>query len=172
MTTMQSTSRLPLGFKDQGQLAAFKADLEQVIDGTRVKGRPVTALVVLTGTGTTFYSGNPDTPAGHHWDSSGLGTSDYEIDVCSPELLDGVFQHPHAGSNKEVIQGQEYAFCRNNGEGGFLQSFPQFEALARRWEKALGRVIDFRLKLNLTPVAQLPDPPAVGPGPILLLRRQ
>ena len=36
----------------------------------------------------------------------------------------------------------------------------------------LGRAIDLRLKLDLTPVAQLPDPPAVGPGSILLLRRE
>jgi hypothetical protein len=180
VVNMQGTSRLPLGFKDAAQLAAFKADLEQVIGVTRVNGRPITALVLVTGASTTFYSDNPDTPKGHHWDSSGLGTSDYDIDVFSPELLNGFFQHPNAGANEEVLgyRGSRYleetgkrVYCRNNGEAGFLQRFPQFESLVRRWEKALGRAIDFRLKLNLTPIAQLPDPPAVGPGPILLLRR-
>jgi hypothetical protein len=172
MTGMKGQPRLPLGFKDQAQLAAFKADLEQVIDGTRVKGQPITALVLVTGASTTFYSNNPDTPEGHHWDSSGLGTSGYDIDVFSPELLRGWLENPNARANEELLEDGKRVYCRNNGEAGFFQAFPQFESLVRRWEKALGRAIDLRLRLTLTPVAQLPDPPAVGPGPILLLRRE
>src|SRR5262249_39686192 len=156
------------------------AELEQTIDATRVRGRPITALVLVTGVSTTYYSDNPDHPDGHHWDSSGPGTSGYDVDAFSPELLSSCFERPGAKANEEVVgygaiylaEVGERVYCRNNGEAGFFQAFPQFEALVRRWEKALGRMIDFRLRLSLTPVAQVPDPPAVGPGPIVLLRRE
>src|SRR5262249_13747404 len=134
-------------------------------------GRPITALVLITGTGTTFYSNNPDTPEGHHWDSSGPGTSDYEIEVFSPELATALLRNPKPAVNEEIATQGEWVFFRNAGQRGFYQAFPQFESLGRRWENVLGRAIDFRLRLSLMPIAQLPDPPAVGPGPILLLRR-
>jgi hypothetical protein len=168
----KGSSRLPLGFKDQARLAAFKADLEEATNGTRVDGKPITALIQVTGVSTTFYSDNPDTPEGHHFDASGPGTSDYAIDVFSPELAGALLDNPKSAANEEVLEGGERVFFRNGGEGGFYQAFPRFESLMRRWEKELGRAVDLRLRLSLTPVAQLPDPPAVGPGPILLLRRQ
>jgi hypothetical protein len=168
---MTGNSRLPLGFRDQAQLAAFRAALEDVIDKIRVEGQPITALVQVTGASTTFYSENPDTPEGHCFDASGRGKSDYDIDLFSPELAAVLLRTPTVGANEEVLAGRERVYFRNGGAAGFYQTFLQFESLVRRWEQELGRAIELRLKLNLTPVAQLPDPPAVGPGPILLLRR-
>jgi hypothetical protein len=164
--------RIPLGFEGAAQLARFKADLEEVVANLRVGGRPITALALLAGASTTFYSDNPDTPEGHHWDKSGLGASDYDIDLCSPELAAALLDSPSAAANEEILEGGQHVYFRNGGDGGFYRAFPQFESLVRRWERELGRAIELRLKLELAPVAQLPDPPAVGPGPILLLRRQ
>ncbi len=170
-TKMHGRSRLPLGFKDHAQLAAFKADLEELIDKTRVDGKPITALVQVTGASTAFYSDNPDTPDGHHWDASGRGLSDYDIDLFSPELAGALLDNPKAAGNEEVLAGGKRVFFRNGGEAGLYQVFPQFESLVRQWEQELGRAIELRLRLDVTPVAQLSDPPAMGPGPILLLRR-
>jgi hypothetical protein len=169
---MNGHSRLPLGFRDQGQLAAFKASLEEVVGKARVDGQPITVLIQVTGASTTFYSENPDTPEGHCFDATGRGKSDYDIDLFSPELAGALLDNPKAAANEEVLWGGERVFFRNGGEGGFYQAFPQFESLVRRWEKEFGRAIELRLKLDVTPTARLPDPPAVGPGPILLLRRQ
>jgi hypothetical protein len=169
---MSGNSRLPLGFKTQERLAGFRADLEAVIGNIRVDGKPVTALVQVTGASTTFYTENPDTPEGHHWDASGPGTSDYDIDVSSPELAGALLDNLESAANEEVLRAGKRVYFRNGGAGGFLQLFPDFESLARRWEKELGRGIELRLRLDLTPVARLPDPPAIGPGPILLLRRE
>ena len=169
---MNANSRLPLGFQDQAQLASFEAALREVFDTTRVGDLPITALVQFTGASTTFYSNNPDMPEGHHFDAFGHGTSDYAIDVFSPELATALLDNPKAAANEEVLEGGERVYFRNGGEGGFFQVFPQFESLVRRWEYELGRAIDSRLKIDLTPIARLPDPPAVGPGPILLLRRE
>src|SRR4051812_914001 len=103
MVNVPDNSRLPLGFRDQAQLDGFKADLEQTVDGTRVRGRPITALILVTGVSTTFYSDNPDHPDGHHWDSSGPGTSGYDVDVFSPELLSSWFERSGAKANEEVV---------------------------------------------------------------------
>src|SRR5262245_14068308 len=108
MRKIDGSTRLPLGFKDHAQLTAFKADLDEVLEMTRVSGRSITALIQVTGASTTFYSENPDTPEGHHWDSAGPGKSDYEIDVFSPELADVLLQNPKVAANEEVLAGGEY----------------------------------------------------------------
>jgi hypothetical protein len=164
-------SRVPLGFEGQARVAAFQADLAEVISKVCVDGPPITALVQVTGASTTFYSENPDTPEGHHWDSSGRGKSDYDIDLYSPELAAALLDDPKVAANEEVLVGGERVFFRNGGKAGFYQVFPQFERLVRRWEQELGRAIELRLKVDLTPIARLPDPPAAGPGPIPLVRR-
>lgn len=175
MIKPNGNSRVPLGFS-RTQLADIKADLKKVIDATRVDGQPITALVQVTGASTTFYSNNPDNPLGHHWDSSGIGKSDYDIDIFSPELAETLLLTAKVATkvatNDEVLNKHGKVFFRSSGMYGFYQTFPQFESLARHWEKELGRAIDLRLKMDLTPVAQLPDPPNVGPGPILLLRSE
>jgi hypothetical protein len=101
-----------------------------------------------------------------------VGTSDYDIDVFSPELAAALLQNPKAAANEEILEGGRRVHFRNGGDGGFFQVFPQFESLVRRWEKELGRAIDFRLRLSVTPISELPAPPTVGPGPILLLGRE
>jgi len=81
--------RLPLGFEDYEQFHQFKDDCRKVIEGLKVNGESISALMRQTGTGTTFYSENPYRPLGHHFDKLRLEGKLSDIDIClfSPELL-------------------------------------------------------------------------------------
>jgi hypothetical protein len=142
------------------QLREFQADIQQTIASIQVDGKPISAALQVMGSSTSFYSGNPDKPLGHHWDRAGIGQSDYDIDVVSPELVKAMLQNPDAAANDKVLRGGERVIFKSGGEGGFYQAFPQFEALARRWEEKLGRDFDFKLKMDMTPIAD--QPPSSG----------
>jgi hypothetical protein len=168
---MEGDPRVPLGFESQAQLEEFKADIERALAGITVDGKPVTAVVQVMGTSTSFYSGNPDKAEGHHWDKKGIGKSDYDIDVISPELVKVMLQNPDAAANDVVLRNGERVIFKSSGPGGFFEAFPQFADLAREWKDKLGgRDVDFKLKMDLTPIDQLPPPPGSG-GPIPLVRK-
>lgn len=168
---MEGDPRLPLGFESQAQLQEFKDDIERVLGGITVDGKPITALVQVMGTSASFYSGNPDKAEGHHWDKKGIGKSDYDIDVVSPELVKALMQNPNAAPNDVVLRDGERVIFKSGGPGGFFEAFPQFADLASDWtDKLKGREVDFKLKMDLTPIAELPPPPASG-GPIGLVQK-
>jgi len=124
--------RLPLGFESYEQLQEFRQDLDNAISSITVNGQPATASVQVMGSSTTFYSGNPDKDLGHHFDKKGPGASDYDIDIVSPELVKQLLQHPSPAANDVVLRGGERVIFKSGGEGGFYQTFPQFEALSRK----------------------------------------
>jgi hypothetical protein len=116
---MDGDPRVPLGFESVEQLREFQADIQQTIASIQVDGKPVTAMLQVMWTSTRFYSGNPDKPLGHHWDRAGIGKSDYDIDVISPELVKAMLQNPEAEANDKVLRGGERVIFMCGGEGGF-----------------------------------------------------
>jgi hypothetical protein len=164
--------RLPLGFESYDQLQAFQDRMTQAMATITVGGQPVTYSVQVMGSSTTFYSGNPDLatkPVGYHFDSKGPGSSDYDIDIVSPELVKMMLQNPDVPVNQKNIRDGMYVNFSSNEPGGFLQTFPQFAAVAAEWKQITGRDFEFKLKMDLTPIAD--QPPMRSDGPIEVLRK-
>jgi hypothetical protein len=98
--------------------------------------------------------------------------SDYDIDVISPELVKGMFEKfENPNVSEDIIRDGEKVIFKSNKPGGFFAAFPEFAELAGRWEKELGREVDFKLKLEPTPVSDLPEYKDPGAGPIVLFRK-
>jgi hypothetical protein len=161
--------RLPLGFESYEELKDFQDRLGQAMSTITVNGQPVTYSVQVMGSSTTFYSGNPEKPLGYHFDSKGPGQSDYDIDIVSPELVKMMLQNPDVPVNDKNIRDGQFVNFSTNKPGGFFDTFPQFAAVAAEWKDRTGRDFEFKLKMDLTPIADQPVPR--GGGPIEILRK-
>jgi hypothetical protein len=162
--------RLPLGFRSYEQFHQFKAELVDTVAKTRVDGKPIGARVKQIGTGTQFYSGNPDKPLGHHWDRKGPGLGDLDIEVTSPEMARHMLGLPSPALNEGVLVGGERQIFRSGGArvpGSFYEQFPQFQRLASKWSQILGREVDFKLKMDIDAL-ESETARGGGPGPVVL----
>jgi hypothetical protein len=150
---------VPLGFKDEAQFNWFKTEVRDTLTGLKTSdGRPVTAIVKQVGSATSFYSRNPDKPLGYHWDSKGIGMRDLDFEVRSPELADHMLGVETAAANPKMVIAGEHTIFKNNApeEGGFFQQCPELASLAQRYSDELGREVDFKLRLDRTPVSEIP----------------
>ncbi len=161
--------RLPLGFESYDQLQAFQDRMAQALSTITVNGQPITYSVQVMGSSTTFYSGNPEKPVGYHFDTKGPGQSDYDIDIVSPELVKMMLQNPDVPVNDKNIRDGQLVNFSTNKPGGFFDTFPQLAAVAAEWKQTTGRDFEFKLKMDLTPIAD--QPPMRGDGPIEVLRK-
>ena len=170
---VKSGERKPLTFSSWKQYQQFQTEFQEVMKGIRVDGKPVTAQVQTIGSGTTFYSNNPDKPKGHHFDRSfGLGEggrSDMDVDLYSPEMTRHMAELPNPGINEDVMVGGKKTIFKSGGPGGLYSQFPQLREFALRWSKILRREVDIKLKIDLTPVPRLKPSKR---GPIEFYRRE
>jgi hypothetical protein len=162
-------NRLPLPFEDWGPYRRFQEELAELLAALE-SARPLTALVHVAGSPSTFYAANPRQPLGHHFDGRGPRTTNLELELHSPEMAAALLAENGSTGNRRVLGDGRQVFFRNHGPAGFDQEFPEFAALARRWSEALGREVAIRLKIDLEPVSQVARP---QPGePIEVLRRE
>lgn len=74
----------PAGFKNKAEYEAFRDRLNQGLrDAGYGDARPI-----LQGSGTDGYSHNPKKPPNTPFDARGHNTSDYDIAIASPSLMD------------------------------------------------------------------------------------
>ena len=168
---VKSGERKPLTFRSWEQYQQFQTEFQEAMKGIRVDGKPVTAQAQVIGSATTFYSNNPDKPLGHHFDRNRAegDTSDMDIDLYSPEMAKHMARLPNPAVNDKVMVGGEKTIFKSNGAGGLYSQFPQLEEFARRWKGILGRDIEIKLKIDITPVEQIKTP---RQGPIEFFRKE
>jgi hypothetical protein len=143
----------------------------EVIDGIKVNGKPISAQAQVIGSATTFYSGNPDKPLGHHFDRERAAgkMSDVDIDLHSPELVEHMLTLENPAVNDKVMIGGERTIFKSGGHNGTYSQFPELEKFAERWKENLGRDVDIKLKIDLTPIDNITKPAV---GPIEFFRRE
>lgn len=169
--------RLPLAFDSPEQFEQFKAELAGLVDSLQVNGKPISAAAKVIGTSVNFYSGNPKKPLGHHYDRLGAKTGDVDIELMSPELTRAMLQDPASQANEKVVVGGKKTIFKNQIqgaqgqllEGGFHSKFPAFKSLCDKWSKVLGREVDIKLRIDMTPPSKVPKPTG---GPIEILRKE
>ena len=166
----QGGERLPLAFADGSQFDQFKDEFATLISGIEVRGRPITAAARNIGSATSFYSGNPKKPLGHHWDRTGPGKGDVDIELNSPELVLHMLRERTA-LNPDVLVGGEKVIFKNQLDvgTGFHEAFPAVRAFCKRWSVILGRDVDVKLKADATPISEIPTS---ADGPIEIFRKE
>lgn len=161
--------RLPLAFKNWEQYDQFKKEFGELIKGTQVRRRPITAVARNVGSSAEFYSGNPQKDLGHYFDRlAPKKTGDVDIWLNSPELVENMMGKSPMLNEKALASGEKVIF-KNQAPGGagFENQFPQFRAFSDRWTQILGHEVDVKLRADLTPVSEIPKAPT---GPIELFR--
>jgi hypothetical protein len=124
-----ATRSMPLGFANEWQFKQFKRELSQALRQDGIQD----SMVGLNGTSATFYSDNRGTAVSYHFDSNGPKTSDLDLYIRGPKVLqtlkgacvtkDGVY------SNRDV-----------------KTAFPNLGALSSRWKNVLGRDVNIVAK--------------------------
>jgi hypothetical protein len=133
-------------------------------EGWKSADPTLTMVALQVGTPASFYSENPRQPTGHHFDICGLGTTDNEIDLHSPQLTERMMRRTPKGSpDTRIMRSGEWAFFKNEGPGGFYRECPQLLDVARKWSDLLGRDIEFRLRISLDPISSVKTPGKGGP---------
>jgi hypothetical protein len=169
-------ARKPLPFEPREQYDQFMREFGEVIDGLRVNGKPISAQGQVIGTSATFYSRNPDKPLGHHFDR-GRATgdmSDVDIDIHSPEMVRHMLTLENPAVNEKVlVEGKRTLFksddIKETGARGLYSQFPALGDFAERWSAILGRDVEIKLKMDLTPIRKIK---ASADGPIEFFRRE
>ncbi len=175
--------RKPLSFESYQQYHQFQGEFSRVIDGLRVGGKPITAQAQTIGTATSFYSknpskGNPSEGDRHHFDKSFAKTgytdatkrSDVDIDLFSPELvrymakLENTPENPLV-NNIVMVAGEKTIFKSSR----LYEQFPELGEFVARWSDILGRDVDIKLKVELTPIDEVSTPTE---GPIEFFRKE
>ena len=170
---VKSGERKPLTFRSWEQYQQFQTEFQEAMKGIRVDGKPVTAQSQVIGSATTFYSNNPDNPLGHHFDRRfGLGEgkrSDVDIDLYSPEMAAHMARLPNPPVNDKVMVDGEKTLFKSSEPGGLYSQFPVLGKFADKWSKILGREVDIKLKIDISPIGKIRRPTE---GPIEFYRKE
>jgi hypothetical protein len=123
-----TTGSIPLGFANEWQFGQFKWELRQALQRDGIQD----SVAGLYGTSTTFYSRNPLKRVNRHFDSKGPRTSDLDLYIRGPKVLESLKTAPL------------YSGVYNNPT--VKTAFPHLNAFSSRWENILGRSVSIVAK--------------------------
>lgn len=125
---------------------------------------PLTVVAFQVGTAATYYSENPRQGEGHHFDICGQGTTNLEVEIHSPQLVERLLDgEPEGSADNRIMRSGEWAFFRNNGPGGLYRKCPFLAELAASWSGQSGRDVEFHLRMAMEPVNSVKTPGKGGP---------
>jgi len=81
-----------------------------------------------------------------------------------------LFKDPDVPVNRKITAKGKRVFIESNAPGGLYDRCPAFLKLAESWTDILGRAVNIRLRIDLTPVKDLPAAEKEGLGPIEIIR--
>jgi hypothetical protein len=114
---------MPLGFANEWEFKQFRLELREALHRDGIQD----SVAGLYGTSTTFYSRNLGKPVNHHFDSKGPKTSDLDLYIKGPTVMETLKHQPIMGgvySNPTV-----------------KNAFSHVNEFSKRWETFLGRKV-------------------------------
>ena len=131
----------------------------RVCDSWKSAEPSLSVVAFQVGTPATYYSENPRQAEGHHFDICGEGTTDMEVELHSPQLVERLLNTEPAGSaDNRIMRSGEWAFFRNYGPGGLYLLNTFLAELAANWSQQTGRDVEFRLRMEVDPVPAVKTP--------------
>ena len=135
---MMREKKCPLTFDEPEQFNQFRRELNDTLRAAGLDD----AQVTMKGTSTTFYSENPKKPLGHHFDANPAELADIDLGLQSTRMVDGMNgagmpahpQMPHIFKTRHTVE-----------------VFPQLKEFADRWQRILGREVNFVGLTSRTP---------------------